>query len=139
MIWKSWSYSWVKRLDFFITKEDLLGDFWGILEKSIKLFESKDLVITKSGCLTFSQGWSTSNLVYDNIQKVSKHTNISIGIFARDPRVIIPCMLGVMKANDHFVILDVTFPKTTLKAMINDSGIKIILTSNHLQLLYGYG
>ncbi len=115
---------------FFITKDELLDNFWGILEQSVDKYYSKDLVITKSGSLTFSHAWSNSNLIYRHLKSVSKLEKVSVGIFARDPRVIIPCMLGAMKANDHFVILDVTFPKTTLETMISDSEIKIILTSN---------
>ena len=115
--------------EFSYSKEDLLNDFWGILEQSINKFGSKALVVTKIGCLTFSQAWSTSNVVCHKIKSVINQSKISIGIFARDPRVIIPSMLGVMKSNNHFVILDVTFPQKTIVSMINDAEVKIILAS----------
>jgi acyl-coenzyme A synthetase/AMP-(fatty) acid ligase/thioesterase domain-containing protein/acyl carrier protein len=112
------------------SKKQLLNNYWGFVEETIRKFGSKEFVASKNGSLTFLEANTKANLVFHYIQNISTSKSTGIGIFLRDPLEIVPCMMGVLKDNDYFVVLDVTFPEETLRSMIEDASIKIILTSS---------
>lgn len=111
-----------------ISKAKLLEDFWGCVAEKMSLFGDKDFLVTKSGKLTFSEAENKSNILCQKIKTIYPAAKIGVGIYLRDPRRVVECMLAVAKANDYFLILDVSFPEITINSMIDDSEIRVILT-----------
>jgi acyl-coenzyme A synthetase/AMP-(fatty) acid ligase/thioesterase domain-containing protein/acyl carrier protein len=113
---------------------ELLLDYWKIEQKIIRDFASKKFIITKNGSVTFQEADSFSNQICHQLRQSLTDKNSGIGIFIRDPREVIPCLMGVLKSNLYFVVLDVMFPAATLLSMIQDAAIKLILTTTpHFQ------
>jgi amino acid adenylation domain-containing protein len=117
-----------KKIQIPFTKEELLHDYWGCVDKVIGNFSSKDFIVTKYGSVTYGEAISFSTCVYHLIKNNTSLQSIGVGLFLRDPRKVIPCMLGVLKSGNYFIPLDVEYPETTLQSMIQDAGIKLILT-----------
>ena len=112
------------------SQSELLSDYWGYEKHIIQKFGQKEFIITKDGSVTFQEAELLSNVIHHQLRQERKLEKIGVGIFARDPREVIPCMLGVLKSNNYFIVLDISFPEATLLSMIEDAGIKIILTTN---------
>ena len=112
------------------TKQDLLKNYWGYVDESIKKFGSKEFIITRHGVMTFFEVNSISNQICRQIKQQYGFRGIGVGLFMQDPREVIPCLMGVLKSNNYFVVMDVTFPATVILSMIQTAEIKIILTSH---------
>ena len=112
------------------SQSELLSDYWGYEKEIIQKFGQKEFIITKDGSVTFQEAELLSKLICHQLRQSQELEKIGVGIFTRDPREVIPCMMGVVKSNKYFVVLDTTFPEATLLSMIEDAGIKIILTTN---------
>ncbi len=67
-------------------------------------------------------------LSFSAIQGMIGETGVGVGLFMKDPRQIIPAMMGVLKSRNYFIPLDVSFPESTLHYMFKNAGIKVILT-----------
>lgn len=111
------------------TKEELLRDYWGLVDEAMENIGYKEFIVTKNGSVTFFEAVSRADLIRHALSKVTtKQTGV--GIFIQDPREIIPCMVGVVKGGNYFAVFDVEFPETTIMDMIHDAKIKVILTTN---------
>jgi amino acid adenylation domain-containing protein len=112
------------------TKDDLLRDYWGLVDTAIDRFGSKEFIVTKNGSVTFHKAVTRAELIRHYLLKATTQKQIGVGIFLQDPREVIPCMIGVLKAGNYFIVMDVSFPAITLKEMMHDAEIKVILTTN---------
>jgi acyl-coenzyme A synthetase/AMP-(fatty) acid ligase/thioesterase domain-containing protein/acyl carrier protein len=110
------------------SKKELLEDFWGCVSKRMSVHGNNEFLITKYGSLTFKQVDGDSNIICQQIKNTTYITKVGIGIYLKEPRQAVKCMLAVMKSNNYFVILDVTYPELTINSMIEDANIQIILT-----------
>lgn len=112
------------------TKSELLTNYWNLVNKSISQFGDKDFIVTKNGTVTFSEAISRAEGIRNRITQLTKKNQIGVGIFLQDPREVIPCMIGVVRAGNYFMVMDVSFPGLNLLHMINDAKVQIILTTN---------
>ena len=55
-----------------------------------------------------------------------------VGIFLERTPQLVAAMLGVLKAGGAYVPLDVTYPKERLAFIVNDTGMKVVLTQRNL-------
>ena len=110
------------------SKKELLDDFWGCVAKRMRVHGNSEFLVTKLGTLTFNQVDDASNIICQQIKNTSSITKVGIGIYLKEPRQIVKSMLAVMKSTNYFVILDTSYPDVTIKSMIEDANIQIILT-----------
>jgi amino acid adenylation domain-containing protein len=116
-----------------LTKEELLGNFWDYVKRSIELNGEKIFIATKTGSTTYKEANQRANAIYQVIKENIETTGIGIGLFMKDPHQIIPAMMGVLKSGNYFIPLDVTFPQSTLLDMIKVAEIKVVLTVSELK------
>ena len=110
------------------TKTELLDNFWGIVAEKICTYGDKEFLVTKSGKLTFKDADNTSNIICQYLKNTFPGSKIGVGFYLSEPHRAVECMLATVKANDYFVVLDVSFPEPTIISMIEDAKIQVILT-----------
>jgi amino acid adenylation domain-containing protein len=114
-----------------INKQELLENFWFYVRQAVDQFGDKPYVTTKDGLLTFWQNNHNANVIAEVISNLEQEDQLGVGLFLKDPLKIIPAMIGVMKAGNYFIPLDVTFPESTLHQIFNTANISYLLTDNH--------
>lgn len=113
------------------TREELLLGYWKCAQKNIERFEHKDFIVTTQGKLTFGETRQHANHIFWAIkQLLPPGTGQGIGLLVKNPLKIIPAMLGTAMSGNFFVPLDITFPDSTLSAMMETAGITAILTNS---------
>jgi amino acid adenylation domain-containing protein len=110
------------------SKEKLLNNYWGHVQETIKRFGDKEFIVTKNGSVTYKETNHRANVIFHAIQGLIGERGVGIGLFMKDPRQIIPAMMGVLKSRNYFIPLDVGFPESALHYMFTNAGIKVILT-----------
>jgi len=111
-----------------LTKEDLLRNYWGYVQNTIQSCGDKEFIVTMGGSVTFREVNQQANVICQAIQQLTDETGIGVGLFMKDPREIVPAMMGVLKSKNYFITFDVGFPESTLQFMLKNAGIKVILT-----------
>jgi amino acid adenylation domain-containing protein len=111
-----------------LTKEMLLENFWGHVQETIHQYGDKEFFVTQNGPVTFREANQQANVICRAMQEPAIGTGLGIGLLMKDPHVIIPAMIGVVKSRNFYAPLDVGFPASTLQYMVNNAGIKVILT-----------
>ena len=120
----------VKMFDTFITKEEILENYWGYVQQTIRRCGDKPFIVTQNGTHTYAEVNQHANVIFAAIQEVTSKTGIGVGLFIKAPRQFVPAMMGVLKSRNYFVPLDLSFPEATLKYMLENAGIEVLLTIN---------
>ncbi|WP_157811494.1 AMP-binding protein, partial [Pseudomonas qingdaonensis] len=60
--------------------------------------------------------------------------DVLVGLAVERSLEMVVCVLGILKAGGAYVPLDPEYPQDRLAYMIEDSGIKLLLTQAHLEL-----
>jgi acyl-coenzyme A synthetase/AMP-(fatty) acid ligase/thioesterase domain-containing protein/acyl carrier protein len=113
-----------------ITRDGLLNNYWGYVQKTVQRFGDKAFIVAKKGSLSFAEANQNANVICKAISGLTTKTGLGVGLFMKDHLQIIPSMMGVLKSRDYFIPMDVSFPEASLKSMIENAGIKVILTVN---------
>jgi natural product biosynthesis luciferase-like monooxygenase protein len=83
---------------------------------------------------TFDQLEKISNQIARYLSKKGVSSENLIGIHLHRSAKLIPLMLGVLKTGGGYVPLDPAYPLERLKHMVEDSGMKIVVTDNGIGL-----
>ena len=109
------------------TRQEILEHFWEIIHQSISRFGDKDFIYTTQGSISFKETNHRANTIFSALKTSLDEFHVGVGMFMKDPLKVVPSMLGIMKAQDYVIPLDVSVPAATLQYMIENAGIKIIL------------
>jgi len=112
------------------TFEETTTNFWGLIENTFERFAHKDFIVTTKGRISYNEADKYANALYAAFLKSIPQSNIGVGIFLKDSLKFPTAMLGALKAGHYFVPLDVSFPETTLKSIIETADIKILVTDD---------
>lgn len=110
-------------------------------EKTVDKFPHLIAIKIQGECLTYDQlNRQANHIAHLMLEKgkVSKSGNILDSgvaiLFDRNPNLF-SSIIGVLKAGSFFVCLNLAYPEERLKSIIDDSGVKIIITdSKHKNL-----
>ena len=111
-----------------LKKDDILVNYWGYVQRTIQYSAGKEFIVTKNGLVTYAEANQSANVIFHALQGMANKKGIGIGLFMKDPRRIIPAMMGVLKSGYYFIPLDVNYPKTTLHYIFKNAEIKVVLT-----------
>lgn len=111
------------------TRDELLKKYWTYVAETVQQYKDKPFIVTTKGPQTFGETNQLANVIYTALQSLPRVRGIGIGLFIKDPRIVVAGMLGVLKAGGYFVPLDVQFPEASLKAMLEIAELKVILTT----------
>ena len=121
-------------------RDDVINNFWGLVRQTIDRYGDKEFVVTKNGSITYAEANRRANVIFAAIQnEVKNQSGLGVGLFMKDHLAIVPAMMGVLKSRNYFVPFDVDFPESTLRYMLENAGIKVVLTvdryANQIQAL----
>ncbi len=117
------------------TKQELLDNYWKIIRENANEFGDKEFIVTRHGSLTFSQVSSVSDHIANHLRLAIGEKNVGVGIFLRDPRQVIPCMVGVLKSSNYFSVIDHEFPQSSISSMVKDANIRVLIVSNESEVV----
>lgn len=113
------------------TRQELLNNYWNCAQENIKRHEDKPFIVTTRGALTFGEAKQRASHISAAIKELlAGKTGQGVGLLVKDPLKIVPAMLGAAMSGNYFIPLDVTFPDSTLSAMLETAGITAILSSS---------
>jgi len=109
--------------------EDVETSIPARFEKIVRQHGDRIAVITETGVVTYNQLNSIANrFARALLQRQGSRGQVIALLFEKEVAQV-AAMLGVMKAGKFFLILDPTFPKTRLTAMLKGSRAKLVVTN----------
>jgi amino acid adenylation domain-containing protein len=123
-------------------RDVVVNNYWEIVRQTIDRYGDKEFIVTKNGSITYAEANRQANVIFAVIQtEVKNQSGLGVGLFMKDHLTIVPAMMGVLKSRNYFVPLDVDFPESTLRYMLENAGIKVVLTvdryANQIRALSG--
>jgi amino acid adenylation domain-containing protein len=110
-------------------REDYINSYWKFVQQTIDECGEKEFFVSKNNVITYAEVNRRGNVIFASIQeKMGGKTGQGIGLFMNDHARIIPAMIGVLKSRNYFAPLDVNDPESTLRYVLDNAEIKIILT-----------
>jgi acyl-coenzyme A synthetase/AMP-(fatty) acid ligase/thioesterase domain-containing protein len=111
------------------TRDDYINNYWGVVQQTVSECGDKEFFVTNDGAMTYAEVNKRSNVIFACLQELQKgKTGLGIGLFMKDHAKIIPAMIGILKSRNYIAPLDVNYPESTLRYVIDNAEIKIILT-----------
>jgi amino acid adenylation domain-containing protein len=90
--------------------------------------------------LTYAELNQRANKVARHLQKLGVSAEVSVGICMERSVEMVTGMLGILKAGGAYVPLDSEYPAQRLSYMIEDAGVRVLLTQERLaQTLLSHG
>jgi len=104
-------------------------------EKIVRQFPDRIAVRTRNETLSYAELNAMANrIAHSLLERQGRKTELVAVLLEKDvPQLA--AMLGVMKAGKFFLILDPSFPKARLAAMLEDSRAKLVLTNRDHRFL----
>ena len=103
-----------------------------LIEARVKQTPAATAIMAETGELTYLELDQRANQLAHYLQKSGVGPNVLVGISVeRSPEMIIG-LLGILKAGGAYVPLDPGYPLERLKYMIQDSGLALLVTQQHL-------
>lgn len=113
------------------TRDEFIRDYWRIVQQTVRECGNKGFFVDKNGTLTYAEVNKRSNVIFARLQELQKgEIGSGIGLFMGEHAKIIPAMIGILKSRNYIVPLDVNYPESTLRHVLANTEIKIILTVN---------
>ena len=104
-----------------------------LFEQQVARIPNKVALIYEDEEITYSQLNERANQLAHYLQKQGVGPETLVGISVeRSPDMVI-ALLGILKAGGAYLPLDPTYPKERLAYMLADSGVKTLLTHDHLR------
>lgn len=103
-----------------------------LFEEQAKQTPNNIALVFEDKQLTYKELSQASNQLAHYLREQGVGPDILVGICAERSLEMVIGMLGTMKAGGAYVPLDPTYPKARLDYMIQDSGIKLLLTQSPL-------
>lgn len=111
------------------TRDDYINNYWKLAKQTVREYADKEFLVTKNGSLTYAEINQRANVIFARIQELEKgKTGLGVGLFMNDHSKIIPSMIGILKSRNYFVPLSMNYPESTLRYMLDNAEIRVILT-----------
>lgn len=111
------------------SKEEIYSDYWGCVDSTIQKYSFKDFIVTKNKRMTFGDVDVLSRQIAEAISQINPPPATGVGIYLKDPCLVIPCMIGIMKSGNYVVVMDVTAPEQVQRSIIQDAGITLVISN----------
>ena len=82
--------------------------------------------------LSYRELNARANQLARHLQKLGVGTDVLVGVSIERSLEMVIGLLGVLKAGGAYIPLDATYPKDRLSFMVEDSGLKVLLTQESL-------
>src|SRR5215475_7079571 len=112
-------------------KEDVETSIPARFEKIVRMYPDRVAVKTTNRHLTYAQLNSAANRVACAILEQLGNESEPVALLLEKDTPLVVAMLGVVKAGKFFVLLDPSFPKARITAMLRDSEPKLVITDRH--------
>lgn len=116
--------------DQFFSQTECVHD---LFDKFSKLFPEATAVISEDGSFTYNDLDSISDRIAFGLIKKGIGKGECVGVYLNRSSEIVPTLLGILKSGAGYVPLDPNLPQDRLAYMVEDSGLKIIITQQSLQ------
>ena len=82
--------------------------------------------------LTYSELNERANRVAHHLIRIGVKTETLVGIFLKRTEEVLVCILGILKAGGAYVPIDRAQPAPRIRVILEDGGIKLVLTNKQL-------
>lgn len=103
-----------------------------LFEAAVKKFPDKTAVDFNNKKITYSELNERSNKLAHYLNDLGVGQDSLVGLFVERSIDMVVGLLGIMKAGSAYVPMDPSFPKDRLYYMLEDAGIKILITQKKL-------
>lgn len=115
------------------TDDSFIFGIHGLFDLQVKKTPQKIACETLEGSLTYAELNQKSNKIAQFLISCGVKENDLIGLYIDRSLEMITGLLGILKSGAAYVPLDPNYPEDRLSYMIEDSGMKVILTKSSLQ------
>lgn len=110
-------------------KEEVEQSIPSLFQKIVRKYPDRIAIKTANHALTYAELNATANRVARTILAQQGNESEPVGMLFEKDAPLIAAMLGVLKAGKFFVLLDPSFPKTRIEAVLEDSQANLVLTN----------
>ena len=103
-----------------------------LFEDQVRQTPEAVAVVDESGALTFRELDARANQLARHLQGLGAGSGVLVGIGLERSREMVVAMVATLKTGGAYVPLDPGYPRERLEFMIEDSGLKVILTLERL-------
>jgi acyl-coenzyme A synthetase/AMP-(fatty) acid ligase/thioesterase domain-containing protein len=112
-----------------LTREEIINHYWTHVQQTVRQYGDKEFIVTSTGTITYRQANQRANVIYLALREVTKNRiGWGVALFMKEHCSYAPSIMGVLKSRNFFTALDVNFPESTLRYMLETAEIKVILT-----------
>jgi amino acid adenylation domain-containing protein len=106
-----------------------------LFERQAQLNPDAVAVVHQNVRLTYGELNRRANQLAHYLRAIGVGPDVLVGICIERGVEMICGLLGILKAGGAYVPLDPAYPKDRLDFMLNDAGVRLLLTMSHLQTL----
>ncbi|MBN2442195.1 MAG: amino acid adenylation domain-containing protein [Spirochaetales bacterium] len=121
-------YAWNQTNKDFSSKECLHQ----LIEKQVIQTPGRTALVYKDTELSYRQLNTKSNQLAHYLQEMGIKPGKNVGIFLERSENLLICLLAVLKSGGCYVPLDPVYPDDRIRYMIEDAGIKVLITESLL-------
>ncbi|NEQ41319.1 MAG: amino acid adenylation domain-containing protein, partial [Okeania sp. SIO3I5] len=103
-----------------------------LFEEQVELNPDAIALVFEEKQLTYQQLNNTANQLAYYLQSLGISSEVKVGVCLERSVEMIVGILGILKAGGAYVPIDPNYPTERLSYMLNDSGIKVLLTTEKL-------
>ncbi len=107
-----------------------------LIERQVERTPDRVAVESEGQTLTYRQLNSRANQLAHFLRKQGAGPGVPVGVSMERSLAMVVALLGALKAGAAYVPLDPTYPADRLAFMVDDSGLKILLTQESLLRLW---
>ncbi len=118
------------QFDFPLDKS--LVDLW---EEQVLQTPNHTALVLSEGSITYKELNERANILASYLHNRSKESSL-IGLCVNRSAEMMVGLLGIMKSGHAYVPIDPTYPQNRIDYIIKDSGIRLMVSLNHLNLIF---
>jgi amino acid adenylation domain-containing protein len=103
-----------------------------LIEKQVEITPDAIAVVMGPESLTYRELNEKANQLAHHLRSLGVGPEFMVGLCLERSLDTVVSILGILKAGGAYVPLDLAYPKDRLAFMIDDAGIKLLLTKSHL-------
>ncbi|MBD1879528.1 non-ribosomal peptide synthetase [Coleofasciculus sp. FACHB-T130] len=103
-----------------------------LIEAQVEKIPDNIAVVFESKQLTYQKLNQQANQVAHRLQKLGVKPEVLVGICMERSLEMVVGLLGILKAGGAYVPLDPSYPQERLAFMLEDAGVPVLLTQQHL-------
>lgn len=111
---------------------------WNLLEKTFLQQYDSIAIESRTGNLTYKELEEKADLLARVLQKQGVGKNNVVGILLDRTCSLFVAMIGIMKAGGAYLLIDLDFPKERIQYMLEDSKVKMIITTGQVEEISEY-